>query len=241
MRYYAVVFILVALAGIVGVAAAETVTVTVIGPDGTAVSGASVVLIDTAGNSYSCSTDINGVCSVTVPANGTYLAVVEAAWLLVDTVSVSGATSVTLNASAMNHVNVSSVPISVDATVLLSTFPYYEYPFKTNITIYAPAAINLTFPAEVKQFPYKYVFSYVKYDGVTSNDTTIQVDMTASRSVTAHYTKTFQFVLEQWMIILLVLVIVIGIAIAWIAGSRAAASMIRDWRSRRNRFVRKRW
>jgi len=215
------------------------VTITVVGPDGETLSGAKVTLYDTAGNKYENTTDINGVTEITVPANGTYLVVVKSSYYILDTVDVAGDVSKTVNASAMNHVNISSTPLSVDAEVMLTAFTYVTVTTTTNVTVYAPSTLNITFPEEIVQFPYKYTFDKIKYDGVETNETTITIDMARDYTVTAYYTKTFYMALEYWMVIILVIVIIAALAIAWSAGARTAKAMIEEWRNKNRKYVKK--
>ena len=215
------------------------VTITVIGPDGKAVSGAKVILYDTAGNKYENTTDINGVTTISVPANGTYLIVVKSSYYILDTVDVAGDVSKTVNASAMYHVNISSTPLSVDTKVMLTAFTYVTVTMTTNVTVYAPSSLNITFPKEIVKFPYKYTFDKIKYDGVETNETTITLDMARDYTVTAYYTKTFYMALEYWMVIILVIVIIAALAIAWSAGARTARAMIEEWRAKNRKFVKK--
>jgi len=222
-------------------AASNVVTITVVGPDGKTVSGAKVVLYDTAGNSYENTTDINGVAEISVPANGTYLVVVKASYYIIDTVDVAGDTSKTVNASAMYHVNITSTPLSVDAEVMLLSFNYTKLTLTTNVTVYAPSDINISFPSEITKFPYKYTFDKIKYDGVETNETTVTLDMARDYTVTAYYTKTFYMTMEYWMVILLVIIIIAALAIAWSAGARTAKSMVEEWRERNRKFVKKKW
>jgi len=236
-----VVALLVVLALVVPVAGATAdpvVTITVVGSDGKTLSGVKVTLYDTAGNKYENTTDINGVTKITVPSNGTYLVVVKGEYYILDTVSVAGDTNYTVNASTMHHANITSTPLSVDVDVLLLAFNYTKLTMTTNVTVYAPSDINVSFPSEIIKFPYKYTFDKVKYDGVETNETTVTVDMTRDYVITGYYLKTFYIQLEYWMIILLVLIVIAALAIAWSAGARTAKAMIAEWREKR-RFVRK--
>lgn len=237
----AVVFILVLVLSPAthAVATDPVVTITVIGPDGKAVSGAKVTLYDTAGNKYENTTDINGVTQITVPENGTYLVVVKSTYYILSTVDVLGDTSVTINATTMHHVNISSTPLSVDTTVVLLAFNYTKLTITTNMTVYAPSSINITFPKEIVKFPYKYTFDKIKYDSVETNETTITLDMARDYTVTGYYTKTFYMALEYWMVMLLVIVIIAALAIAWVAGAKTARAMIEEWREKSRKFVRK--
>jgi len=237
----AVFIIAVMLATPVAVASATdpVVTITVVGSDGKTISGAKVTLYNTAGNKYENTTDINGVAEITVPANGTYLVVVKSEYYILDTVDVAGDTSKTVNASEMHHANISSTPLSVDAEVMLLAFNYTKLTLTTNVTVYAPSDINVSFPSEVTKPPFKYVFSKVKYDGVEKNETTVTLDMARDYTVTAYYTKTFYMKLEYWTVILLVIIIIAALAIAWGAGARAARAMIEEWRNKNRKFVRK--
>ncbi|RLF63146.1 MAG: hypothetical protein DRN30_06980 [Thermoplasmata archaeon] len=247
MRRYSPVLLSIAVLTVVllfaspAVAAASdpVVTITVVGPDGKAVTGAKVTLYDTAGNKYENTTDINGVTKITVPSNATYLLVVKSEYYVLDTVTVSGDTEKTVNASAMHHVNITSTPLSVDTTVMLLAFNYVKLTVTTNVTVYAPSDLNITFPSEIVSFPYKYTFDKIKYDGVETNETTVTIDMARDYTVTGCYTKTFYMTLEYWMVIALVVIVIAALAIAWSAGARTARAAIAEWRARSRRFVKK--
>jgi len=220
-------------------AADPTVTVTVVGPNGETVSGAKVILYDTAGESYENTTDVNGVATITVPANGTYLVLVKSEYYILDTVNVEGDVSKTVNASAMHHVNVTSYPLAVDAELLLLAFNYTGVTVTTNMTVYAPSDLNISYPAEIVKFPYKYVFEKVKYDGAETNASTVTVDMTKDYVVTGVYTKTFYMTLEYWALIVLVLIIVIALVVAFTAGGKTAKTAIEDWKERKRKFIKR--
>jgi len=237
LALFVVVLMLVAPAA--ATSADPVVTITVVGPDGKTVSGAKVTLYDTAGNKYENTTDINGVTKITVPANGTYLVVVKSEYFILDTVDVAGDTSKTVNASAMHKANVTSTPLSVDAKVELSAFPYVNITTTTNVTVYAPSTITVTFPEEITKFPYKYTFDKLKYDGVEKTTNSVSIDMARDYTVTAYYTKTFYMALEYWMVIILAIIIVVALAVAWSAGARTAKSAIEEWRNKSRRFVKK--
>ncbi|RLF08514.1 MAG: hypothetical protein DRJ60_00185 [Thermoprotei archaeon] len=221
------------------VAAGPVVTITVVGPDGEAVSGAKVTLYDADGDKYENTTDINGVTEITVPANGTYLIVVKSEYYILDTVDVAGDTSYTVNATALHHANVTSTPLSVDVKILLLAFDDVELTLTTNETVYAPSDVNVTYPSEITRFPYKYTFDKIKYDGVETNETTVTVDMARDYAITGYYTKTFYMALEHWMVILLVIVIIVALAIAWSAGAKTAKAMVEEWRRSNKKYVRK--
>ena len=227
------------VAPVAAAAADPVVTITVVGPDGKAVSGAKVTLYDTAGNKYENTTDINGVTEITVPANGTYLVVVKSEYYILDTVDVAGDTSKTVNASVLHYANITSTPLSVDVKVLLLAFNYTKLTLTTNVTVYAPSDINVTYPSEITQFPYKYTFDKIKYDGVETNETTVTVDMARDYVITGYYTKTFYMALEYWMVIVLVIVIIAALAIAWSAGAKTAKAMIEEWRNKSRKYVKK--
>ena len=214
----------------VPVAAASTdptVTIKVIGADGGDLTNAKVVLYDNEGHTYEGTTNATGYVEITVP-NGTYLIVVDTKYLILDTVDVAGDTSKTVNATAMHYANVSSTPLVVDVDVMLLAFKNISVSRATNFTVYAPSSLNLTFPKEIYQFPWKYEFSKLTYDSTEVNATEVTLDMAANYVVKAEYTKTFGFVLEYWMLLVLVAIVVIAIAVAVIAASRHTIMAIRE-------------
>ncbi|RLG50055.1 MAG: hypothetical protein DRN90_00330, partial [Thermoproteota archaeon] len=200
--------------------------------------GAKVIVYDTDGKSYENTTDINGVAKIDVPANGSYLIVIKDEYYILTTVTVAGDTTITVNASAMHYANITSTPINVDAKVKLSTFNY-TITITTNVTVYASASLNITYPEEVSKFPFKYVLENITYDGVETNETTITLDMARDYSVNANYSRTFYMTLECWMVAAIVVVIVVALLVAWKAGSKTAKAMIQQWKSVNRKFVKK--
>lgn len=246
MRRYLLATLVIALAvavmtltPVVASAADPTLTVTVIGADNKPLADAKVTVYDVSGNKYTNTTDANGVASVTVPANGTYLVVVNSKYYILATVDVAGDTSATINASTMHHANISSTPTSVEATVVLLDFNSTKLKLNTNVTVYAPSSINVTYPKEVVKFPFKYVFDKVTYGSTETNSTTVTIDMATDYDVVAHYTKTFFLALSYWAVIALVVIVIAALAIAWVAGSKTAKAMIAEWRERNRKFVKK--
>jgi len=216
-----------------------TVNLTVIGSDGQPLENVDVTLYDESGNTYDGTTDENGTVSIEVPRNATYLVLVDSEYYILDTVTVAGDTNATVDASGMYSATIKSIPKSVDVTLLLLAFEDLELTMTANFTVYAPSDLNVTFPLEIEEFPYKYVFDYVKYDTVESEDNTITLDMNEDYVVTAYYAKTFYMALEYWLLIALVVVIIIALAVAWSAGAKTARAMINEWRNKNRKFVHK--
>jgi len=205
-----------------------TVTLKVIGADGGDLANAKVILYDNEGHTYEGTTNATGYVEIPVLENGTYLIVVDTKYVILDTVDVEGDTSKTVNASAMHYANVSSTPLVVDVDVMLLAFENISVSRATNFTVYAPSSLNLTFPKEIYQFPWKYEFSKLTYDSTEVNATEVTLDMAADYVIKAEYTKTFGFVLEYWMLLVLIAVVVIAIAVAVIAASRHTVMAIRE-------------
>jgi len=243
MRRYALIplailAVILVLAPVAMASSDPTVNITVIGADGQPLASAKVTLYDEGGNKYEGTTDENGTVSITVPTNATYLAVVKSGYYILDTITVEGDVNVTIDASGMYYANLTSTPKAVDVEVYLTAFDDVKLKLTTNVTVYAPSDMNVTYPEEITEFPYKYVLEKIEYDGMETNETTVTLDMTEDYVVTAQYTKTFFITLEYWIIIILVLIVIAAIAIAWSAGARTAKAMISEWRERR-RFVRR--
>jgi len=215
------------------------VTITVVGADGSPLSNAAVTLYDVDGNKYEGTTDSRGQAVIAVPATGTYLIVAKAEYYILDVVNVAGDTSYTVDASKMNYANITSTPVAVDVKVVLASFNTVELTMTTNVTVYAPSTINVTFPSEVSKFPYKYTFSKVEYNGVETNETAVSLDMTGNYAVTAYYTKSFFIEMNYWIIALIVIIIIAALAIAWSAGARTAKTMIEEWREENRKFVKR--
>jgi len=240
MRYVYLLAILMVAMLMIPVASAETytVTVTVVGPDKNRVAGATVTLIDSAGNKYSNTTDSSGVTKISVPA-GTYLVVVKApSYYILSSVTVSASSSVTVDASSMHKAVISSVPISVDVSVNLTNVKIATS-ISTNATVYAPSTVGVVFPSEVAKFPFRYVFVNATYDSASTNKTSISLDMAKDYTVVAYYSQQFYIALPSWLIIVLIVVIILGIVVAFRAGTKTAKSMIEEYVVSSRRFVKK--
>jgi len=220
----------------VALAQGVTVTITVIGADGSHVAGATVTLIDASGNKYSGTTDSNGVATVEVP-EGVYLVVVAApSYYILSSIDTSATTRVTVDASAMKSVNIMSVPASVDFTIGLASVGI-NTTLSTNVTVYAPSTVVVTFPSEVVKFPYRYIFDHLVYDSTETGETSVTIDMASSREVVAYYKQSFYMPLPTWAVVLLIVLVVIAIFVAFRSASAVAKHIIE---SQTRRFVRKR-
>jgi len=216
------------------------VTVTVIGDDGRPLENAQVTLYDSLGNAYTNKTDETGVTVITVPSNATYLVVVKGEYYILDTITVSGDMSYEVNASAMYYANITSEPVSADVILGLTSFEYVNITVTTNVKVYAPSEINVTFPTEIKKFPWRYVLENITYDNtVVENKSYIVLDMAKDYDVKANYRQEFYLKLESWMLYLLVGLLVLAIVIAFFAGTRTARAVIEEWRTRNSKFVRR--
>lgn len=217
-----------------------TITITVIGYDGEPLANAKVTVYDEAGNTYEGTTDENGTATITVPANASYLIVVKSEYYILDTVTVSGDTNVTIDASKMYYAVLKSTPKSVDVKVVLLAFKDVSLTLSTNVTVYAPSSINVTYPKEIVEVPYKYVLEKIEYDGKETNQTTVTLDMTETYVVTGTYVKTFYLTLEYWLVILLVAVLVVALIVAgFAAGARTATAMVVEWKEKNRKYVRR--
>ena len=226
-------------AGVAG-ATAYTVSVAVKGPDGAYVEGAKVTLYNAEGEAYEGVTDASGVAEIEVPDNGTYLVVVEAgSYIILDSVNVLGDTNCIVDASTMHHANLTSTPIAVGVRVAYGTLKP-SLNFTTNITVYAPSEINVTYPEEVVKLPFKYILKEVKVDGKVYEEASVRVPMTEDVEVTAVYQKTFPATLNFWLAILLAVVVVVAVVVAFIAAGRRAKETISEWRRSKMRFVERR-
>ena len=228
------------LASSTALAADVTVTLSVVGADGQPLANALVTIYNGTGSVVAeGTTDASGKVNFTL-AEATYLVAVKGEYYVLDTISVTvNVAAFTINASAMNHANLTSTPRSVDIEAVLLAFSNATLKMTTNVTVYAPSSINVTYPQEVVAFPFKYVFEKIVYDTAETNKTTVTLDMAKDYAVVAHYTRTFYLALEYWMVIILVLVLIIALAVAWSAGAKAAKAMIEEWRERSRRFVRR--
>ena len=215
------------------------VTVTVIGDDGRPLENAQVTLYDSLGNAYTNKTDETGVTVITVPSNATYLVVVKGEYYILDTITVSGDMSYEVNASAMYYANITSEPVSADVILGLTSFEYVNITVTTNVKVYAPSEINVTFPTEIKKFPWRYVLENITYDNTETNESYVELDMAKDYDVKANYRQEFYLKLESWMLYLLVGLLVLAIVIAFFAGTRTARAVVEEWRARNSKFVRR--
>jgi len=237
----AILMIAVLIAPSITLAASDsTLNVTVIGADGQPLANAKVTVYNKLGNVVEEeTTDENGTVTLTVSETGLYLIVVKDDYYILYDINVTGDMNVTIDASTMHFANLTSEPKSVDVKVVLLAFDDVTLTMTTNVTIYAPSDINVTYPSEITEFPYKYVLDKIEYDGKETNDTTVTLDMLEDYVVTAHYEKTFYITMEYWMVIILVIVLVAALAIAWSAGARQAKAMISEWREKNRKYVKK--
>jgi len=216
------------------------VTVTVIGDDGRPLENAQVTLYDSLGNAYTNETNETGVTIITVPSNATYLVVVKGEYYILDTITVSGDMSYEVNASAMYYANITSEPVSADVILGLTSFEYVNITVTTNVKVYAPSEINVTFPTEIKKFPWRYVLENITYDNtVVENKSYVVLDMAKDYDVKANYRQEFYLQLESWMLYLLVGLLVLAIVVAFFAGTRTARAVVEEWRTRNSKFVRR--
>ena len=217
-----------------------TVNITVIGSDGNPLANAEVTIYDETGDTYEGTTNSSGMVSIEVPSNATYLVVVKDEYYILDTVTVEGDTNKTVDASAMHYAKIESTPKTADITVVLLAFEDVDLSMTTNVTVYAPSDLNVTFPAEIVETPYKYVLEKIEYDGrEETEEATVTLDMTEDYLVTAYYTKTFYLALEYWVLIILGIIVVVALFVAWTAGAKEARSKIEEWRERNRKFVKK--
>ena len=229
-----------AIAPAVAAATAYTITVVVVGPDKMPVKGAKVIVYDKSGKAYEGVTDASGVAKIEVPDNDTYLVEVKAGnYIVVDAVHVEGDTSKTIDVSTMHHANITSTPVSVGVSIQYGIFET-KLNLTTNITVYAPAPITVSYPEEVAKIPFKYVLKKISYDGVEVEDTKVTLDMSKDYMVVAVYEKTFPASLNMWLAILFAIIVIAAVVIAFVAGGRKAKEIIGEWRESKMRFVRKR-
>jgi len=244
---YVLVSVLVAMLLLPAVAPATfaqgyRVNFTIIGADGEPLANAKVTLYSADGDvEDEGTTDENGTVTLMVSELGPYLVVVKSEYYIIDAINVTTDNmNVTIDASALHYANLTSTPRSVEVTVRHLEFTELQnigIKMSTNVTVYATDTINVTFPKEVVEVPYKYVLDYIKYDTKETNETTITLDMTENYEVTAYYIKTFYLTMEYWVVIILVIIAIIALAVAWSAGASTARAKIAEWRERNRRFV----
>lgn len=114
---------------------------------------------------------------------------------------------VTINASAMYHLDVNSVPITVGNVKYQPVdFKNFTYDIATNYTLYTMMVANLTFPETVQSGFAFYKLHNIKV-GTTcyNNTTTVKVTMAGNTVVTATYQK------EPFMVSPVMAIVVIGL------------------------------
>ena len=216
---------------------AYNVTITVKGPDGAPLAGAEL-FIYAQDKTFNATTNENGVVTVALD-NGTYGLLAKGGKFVIYTVfTVTGDTSITVDASQMHTANLTSTPISVEVELRSGSV---RNPAKvaTNTTLYSDVTLNVTFPKEVTKLPFKYTLSELSVNGAKVDGNSAVLDMTANDyNVVAKYTKTFGVVLQPWMLGAILVVVAIALIVAMKAGAKTAKQVLME---RSSRFVKRRW
>jgi hypothetical protein len=217
------------------------VSLTVIAPDGSALAGATVKLIDASGREYSNTTDTAGKVSITVPATGLYYVVAYGqGYYILSVLNVTGDISAVINASAMPALSVQSTDVSVEFSIARSEISALALKFATNTTIYTDSGktVTLEFPSEVLKFPYKYTFQNIVYGTTETTNNTISLAPTANTTVTAYYAKTYYFVLPTWALIALGVTVFVAIGVVMFA-TKATKHVVTSIREDFMQFVKR--
>lgn len=233
MKKALVVLITILVLALASVTVAETGTlnVTVIGTDGTPVSGASVYVIRNSTVVASGETDTNGTVSLTVDVGYTYLVVAK--WnnnIMLGLVDVAtSVTNVTLNASAMKVVNLTFEPITdVTFNVIMGEEKYND---SGNRLVYATGEIEFMFPQEIEKYPYKYVLKEVVLDGESYNTTTITVVMDTNHELKVIYER--QWAITGNVLMWSLIIAMLGIAIVFSLAMAGKLTKTKLWRIKR--------
>ena len=195
-----------------------TVTVHVIGPDGTELKGATVKLVSNA-TVYTAETNSTGYAVFTDVTNDTYAVALVDPYYAFTYLDASNSSitefSVTLNMTTMNKANVTTPGIELDFNATV-----YGIVFKITSpeTLYGSTKVTLSFPEEHYKFPYRYIFDKITYDTTEIKENEVTIDLAVSSyDVEVTYIKGFYFKLEDWMVPILAViafVILIGVLIA---------------------------
>jgi len=225
VRYAYLGLVLVVLM-LLAVPSASAILVRVVGPDNAPVSGMTVKAINGTTTYDTGLTNGTGWAELDVPAGTVVLVALYNTTtdaIRVVTVASENDTFV-INMTALYWVKLYSTEVRVNVTVKEpATGTELEY-VANETTIYTDAELNYTYPEEVEEFPYRYVFKELRYDGSVTTDPYVVLSPSANTEVTAVYERQWWIALttEQIIIVLIASVAIIMLLLAVTRGGARA-------------------
>jgi len=205
-------------------------------PDGKVASNADYKIYYTNGTLMKSGTlDADGNATFNVTSdNATYIAVViTTAETIIDPFTIPEITdpvnetpvNVTINASALYALNVSSTPIqNVQVNLSPTDYPDFVYKFNTNWTVYLDLRNVLSFPNETKSGFWTYNLTKIKVDtSEYTNVTEVTIPMTEDTDVIAIYEFKFPVLEPVYVVLIIALIGVSLIAVVLLTGKKAKA------------------
>lgn len=211
------------------------VNLAVIKPDGKVAANADYKIYYTNGTlAVSGTLDADGKASFNLTDNATYIAlVVTSTESILDNFTIPTITdpvnqtpvNVTINASALYALNVSSTPIqNVQVKLVPEAFSSFVYSFNTNWSVYTDLRLNLTFPNETKSGFWTYNLTKIKVDtSEYTNTTTVTIPMTGNTDVVAIYERVFPVLSPMYLAIIIGLIALALVAVVMVTGKKAKA------------------
>jgi len=136
------------------------------------------------------------------------------------------AVNITINASALYALTVSSEPIqNIQVKLVPESYKNFTYSFNTNWTVYLDLRHNLTFPNETKSGFWTYALKSIKVDTSTYNNTTeVTIPMTGNTTVVAIYEFKFPVLEPIYVVLIIGLIGVALVAVVMLSGKKAKAT-----------------
>lgn len=204
-------------------AATSTFTFTVYGVDGSTAKGVAVSVYDIKGKYIAGgSTDTGGQVDLSLEDLATYIIIAD---LESDKVAIftqflnsTASTSVTLNASALEHVNVTLPNIEWSYKIYNGENYTTDFGATGPVMIYTNELLNMTFPKEYQEGWNKYVLVNITYGTTAETEKNyVVIDPSNVNEVHVYYKKAGfaipTLTTEQWMIIGVIVIVVLVIIV----------------------------
>jgi len=180
--------------------------------------------------------DADGKASFNLTDNTTYIAlIITSTDTILENFTIPAITdpvnqtpvNITINASNLYALNVSSTPIqNVQVKLVPEKFPSFTYSFNTNWTVYTKFRLNLTFPNETKSVFWTYNLTKIKVDtSEYTNVSTVTIPMTGNTDVVAIYEKIFPVLEPIYLVLIVALIGAALVAVVIVSGKKAKAVM----------------
>jgi len=212
------------------------VNFSVIKPDGKVAANADYKIYYTNGSLVLSGTlDADGKASFNLTDNATYIAlVITSTESILDDFSIPTITDpvsqtpvdITINATALYALNVSSTPIqNVQVQLVPELYQGFIYTFNTNWSVYTDLRNNLTFPNETKSGIWTYTLKKITIDtSEYTNVTEVTIPMTGDTDVVAYYEIKYPVLEPIYLVLIIGLIGITIIAVIIVAGRRAKAT-----------------